>query len=129
MQALLGLIGGVLLANAAWMVVQRLSANARATGRVVGHEARSIGASDSSSPVTTLHHAVIEFRDAGGRPHRFTAVGGDVRRHPPPGTTVDVRFPPGDPSSATVAGFANTWAMPVVWALAGALAVWAAVFR
>ena len=111
------------------MAVQRLSASARASGRIVGYEARAIGASDSSSPVTTLHHAVIEFSDATGRRHRFTAVGSETREHPPRGTVVAVRFAPGDPSRATVAGFANTWAMPTVWALAGALAVWAAVYR
>ena len=126
MSWLLGIVGIALMLNAAWMVVQRLSASARATGRVVDHEARSLAATDSTSPATTLYHPVVAFTDRDGRRHRFTAVGGDPDRRPPRGTGVAVRYPPGSPEHAYVAGCANTWAMPLAWAAAGARAAFVA---
>lgn len=120
-------VGVVLLANAAWMVVRRVSAGLVATGRVVDHEARSVFATESSSEGTTLYHPVIEFTDRHQRPHRFTAVGGDPRRHPPRGRRVRVRYRAGDEESAYVATFANMWVMPMVWGVVGAVALYAAL--
>ena len=126
MDNLTGWVGLVLLANACWMALTRLSAHARAAGRVVGHEARQAVPTDSTSPATTLYHPVIEFADRNGRRHRFTAVGGDPVPRLAPGARVAVRFARGRPERAFVAGFANTWAMPVAWAAAGALALYLA---
>ena len=63
MDNLIGWLGVILIANACWMTFTRLSARGRATGRVVGHEARQLSPSDSTSPATTLYHPVIEFAD------------------------------------------------------------------
>lgn len=126
MDNLIGWLGVILIVNACWMAVTRLSARTRATGRVVGHEARQTTPSDSTSPATTLYHPVIEFADRDGRHHRFTAVGGDPAPRPASGTRVAVRFARGRPERAFLAGFANTWAMPAAWAAAGALALYLA---
>lgn len=126
MDNLIGWLGVILIANAFWMAFTRLSARGRATGRVVGHEARQLTPSDSTSPAATLYHPVIEFADRDGRRRRFTATGGDPAPRRAPGTRVAVRYVPGRPEDAFVAGFANTWAMPVAWAAAGVLALYLA---
>jgi hypothetical protein len=65
---------------------------------------------------------VIAFT-TGGQRYRFTVVGGDTERRPARGTRMRVRFRPGDPEAAYMATFANMWVMPIVWALAGAIAL------
>jgi hypothetical protein len=112
-------VGSVLLANAAWMLAQRLSASGAASGKVVEHEVRTGMTGEVDSVPTTLYHAVIEFADGSGERHRFTAVGGDLRRHPARGTRLPVRYRRGDPQTAYVATFAQMWVMPIVWAAAG----------
>ena len=124
MSNFLVVVGFALLANAVWMAVQRVSAGSAATGRVVDHEARNPGATESSSAGTTLYHAVIEFTDSHQRPHRFTTAGGDSRRQPPRGRQVQVRYRAADPELAYLATFANTWVMPMVWGVAGAIALY-----
>ena len=114
----LRLVGTGLLANAAWMLVQRLSAGGVATGRVVDYEVSTSGAIDSSTEAMTSYRPVIEFTSGQGR-HRFTAVGADREPRPKRGTRMRVRFRRGDPETAYVATFSNMWVMPLVWALAG----------
>ena len=126
MSTLLAVVGVTLIANAAWMIVQRISARSVATGRGVDHEARSLGPTESSSEGTSLYHPVVEFTDRHQRTHRFTAVGGDPRMHPPRGRRVQVRYRAAAPETAYVATFANTWVMPMVWGVAGAVALYAA---
>lgn len=119
----LACVGAGLLANAAWMVGQRLSAQGAATGQVVDHEATTTpGAVDAIGPPTTLYSPVVEFT-TGGRRHRFTAIGGDTKRRPARGTRLPVRFRPGHPEAAYVATFATMWVMPIVWGLAGMVAL------
>ena len=113
------MIGSVLLANAAWMLVQRLSASNASNGKVVDHEVRTGVTTEVDSVPTTLYHAVIEFADGSGRRHRFTAIGGDPKRHPPRGTRVPVRYRRRDPETAYVATFAQMWVMPIAWAAVG----------
>lgn len=122
---LLGFVGAGLLINAVWMLVQRLSARGVASGRVVDHEVTTSSSIETSSEATTLYRPVIEFT-AGQRRYRFTAVGGDPEPRPKRGTRMRVRFLPDDPETAYVATFANMWVMPIVWALAGAVALYIA---
>ncbi|MEO7156984.1 MAG: DUF3592 domain-containing protein [Vicinamibacterales bacterium] len=119
-------IGSVLLANAAWMLIQRLSARGTARGKVVDHEVRTGESSDTDSVPTTLYHAVIEFTPPSGTRHRFTAVGGDLERRPRRGSQVQVRYRRGNPETAFVATFSQMWVMPIAWAVAGAgiLFIW-----
>jgi hypothetical protein len=113
------IVGSVLLANAAWMLAQRLSASGAASGKVVEHEVITGVTGDMDSVPTTLYHAVIEFADHSGSYHRFTAVGGDLKRHPARGTRVAVRYRRRDPQTAYVATFAQMWVMPIAWAAVG----------
>jgi hypothetical protein len=121
----LAFVGAGLLVNAGWMLVQRLSASGAASGQVVDHEGTTSLSIDSSGEATTLYRPVIEFTD-GQRRYRFTAVGGDREPRPTRGTRMRVRFRPGDPETAYVATFSNMWVMPIVWALAGAVALYVA---
>ncbi len=126
MNNVLTFAGAALLANAAWMCVQRLWARGIAMGRVVDHEATTTsGSIDSVGPPTTVYRPVIEFT-TGQQRVRFTAVGGNTERRPARGTRMRVRFRPGNPEAAYVATFANMWVMPIVWALAGSLALYLA---
>lgn len=122
---MLGLVGAGLLVNAAWMLFQRLSARGVTSGQVVDYEATTSTSIEPSSDGTTLYRPVIEFTH-GQRRYRFTAVGGDPEPRPARGTRMRVRFLPNDPETAYVATFANMWVMPLVWALAGAVALYAA---
>jgi hypothetical protein len=119
----IGFVGAVLLANAGWMVVQRLSASSVTTGRVVDYE-KTTGSSPSveaSSEPTTLYSPVIEFTDHNKQRHRFTAVGGDPQPRPRRGTQMRVRYRAANPETAYVATFSRTWVMPIVWAVGGAV--------
>jgi hypothetical protein len=121
----LGFVGAGLLVNAVWMLIQRLSASGVTSGRVVDHEATTSSSIEPSSEATTLYRPVIEFTN-GQRRYRFTAVGGDREPRPTRGTRMRVRFRPDDPETAYVATFSNMWVMPIVWALAGAVALYVA---
>lgn len=126
MSNVLALIGAGLLANATWMCLQRLLARGVATGRVVDHEATATsGSIESGGPPTTVYRPVIEFT-TGAQRVRFTAVGGDTERRPPRGSRMPVRFRPGHPETAYVATVAQLWVMPLVWAAAGAIALYVA---
>jgi hypothetical protein len=121
----LGFVGAGLLANAAWMCIERLSASGVTTGRVVDHEVTTSSSIEPSSEPTTLYRPVIEFAYRQRR-YRFTAVGADLKPRPERGTRMRVRFRPGDPETAYVATFSNLWVMPLVWAVSGALALYIA---
>ncbi len=123
--SVLGFVGAGLLVNAAWMFIERLSASGVTTGRVVDHEVTTSSTMEPSSEPTTSYRPVIEFTN-GQRPYRFTAVGGDRERRPKRGSRMRVRFRPGNPETAFVATFSNMWVMPIVWALAGGLALYVA---
>ena len=125
MSTVLGLVGAGLLANAAWIFIERVSALAVTTGRVVDHEVTVSSSMEPSSEPTTLYRPVIEFTHRQRR-YRFTAVGADLQRRPKRGTRMRVRFRPGNPETAYVATFSNLWVMPIVWALSGAVALYIA---
>src|SRR4051812_45886527 len=118
-------IGYLLVFNGGWMLIQRVTARGKAIGTIVGHEERSpLTSVDIATVATTpLFHAVIEFVDAQGHPHRFTSTGGDTEPKPRRGTRLSVRYRPGNPDDAFIATFAQMWVMPLAWVAAGAVAL------
>jgi hypothetical protein len=121
-------IGCVLVFSGGWMLIQRITARGKATGTVVGHEKRCPMTSADIATIapTPLFHAVIEFVDGRGHPHRFTSAGGDTEPRLRHGTRLSVRYRPGNPDDAFITTFAQMWVMPMVWLAAGAAALWLA---
>jgi hypothetical protein len=121
-------IGCLLVFNGGWMLIQRVTARCKATGTVVGHErAQPPSSADIATVATTpLFHAVIEFVDAQGHPHRFTSPGGDTEPKPRRGSRLSVRYRPGNPDDAFIATFAQMWVMPIAWLAAGTVALFLA---
>ena len=116
-------LGYLLLLNGAWMLVRRATARGSAIGRIVDFEKRTPSSADMATVATALYHPVIEFADGRKQRRRFTAVAGDTEPTPRRGTRVRVRYRPRNPDDAYIATFAQMWIMPIVWLVAGALAI------
>ena len=119
MKAYLTVIGIAFLILAVVLFVRRMSAalrGASALGCVRGHEERATEDGVSYLPI-------VEFTDAAGKLHRFTSVAGRGEKTPQAGTTVRVRYVPGDPKVAYIESFLHMWAAPLACTVLGLAAL------
>lgn len=94
----------------------------RAAGVIVGNEIKVSKESDGTR--TSFLHPVVEFEDGDGRKHRITLATGTAGVKPfPPGSQVEVLYPPDNPERAMIRHFLYLWFFPMGFAATGVVAV------
>lgn len=113
----------ILLGLAGFLFYRRLSTTLNGisiTGKVVGHEVRTMDDSTSYQPI-------VEFKDTKGTLHRFTSVAGGTEQQPKIGAELTVRYLRSDPKVVYIQSFLHMWAAPFALVLLG-LAAFSVVY-